>query len=75
MKNLDLTCPKASYGPDMKIRCAEDGDLCGYQHYKICKGWSVLTEGAGSCTRRIEKKPAPVKTTTTTKKKTEAKKK
>ena len=43
---LTLDCPYASYGPDMKIKCAKADGLCGNQRYRPCKGWNVLTEWA-----------------------------
>ena len=53
MNRLSLSCPKAGYGREMRIDCAAGG-LCGHQRYMPCKGWCVLTEGAGSCPRRKE---------------------
>jgi len=53
MIDLTLSCPRASYDREMRIKCSA-GDLCGHQRYKPCKGWCVLTEQAGSCPLRKE---------------------
>jgi len=53
---LTLECPYASYGPDMKIKCAKADGLCGNQRYRPCKGWNVLTEWAKNCPLRSETK-------------------
>ena len=63
---LKLECENAMYGANMRIICKVDGGLCGFQRFKPCKGWSVLTDGSATCTRRTgkknEKKTAPKRT-------------
>ena len=51
MRPDKLTCPRASYDDEMRIRC-DDGGLCGHQRYKPCKGWCVLTDQAARCPLR-----------------------
>lgn len=51
---LKLACPYASYGQDMKIKCSKAEGLCGHQRFRICKGWSELTEAAETCPLRKE---------------------
>lgn len=53
---LKLDCENALYGANMRIICRIDGGLCGFQRFKPCKGWSVLTEGSATCLRRTVKK-------------------
>lgn len=53
---LKLDCENAMYGANMRIICKVDGGLCGFQRFKPCKGWSVLTEGSATCLRRTVKK-------------------
>ena len=53
---LKLDCENALYGANMRIICKVDGGLCGFQRFKPCKGWSVLTEGSATCLRRTVKK-------------------
>ena len=53
---LKLDCENALYGANMHIICKVDGGLCGFQRFKPCKGWSVLTEGSATCLRRTVKK-------------------
>lgn len=53
---LKLECENALYGANMHIICKVDGGLCGFQRFKPCKGWSVLTEGSATCLRRTVKK-------------------
>ena len=53
---LKLECENAMYGANMRIICKVDGGLCGFQRFKPCKGWSVLTDGSATCTRRTVKK-------------------
>lgn len=53
---LKLDCENAMYGANMRIICKVDGGLCGFQRFKPCKGWSVLTEGSAACLRRTVKK-------------------
>lgn len=53
---LKLECENALYGANMHIICKVDGGLCGFQRFKPCKGWSVLTDGSTTCTRRTVKK-------------------
>lgn len=53
---LTLSCPKASYGPGMRIRCSASGQSCGHQRFKSCKGWWVLTAQAAECPLRKEDK-------------------
>lgn len=53
MRGLTLSCPSASYDSRMQIRCGRsDGAPCGFQHFKSCKGWWVLTEEAARCKLR-----------------------
>jgi len=49
---LKLDCENAMYAANMHIICKIDGGLCGFQRFKPCKGWSVLTEGSAGCLRR-----------------------
>lgn len=50
---LTLSCPHASYGPDLRIRCGKaDNAPCGHQYYKRCKGWWALLETAARCLLR-----------------------
>lgn len=53
---LKLDCENAMYGANMRIICKVDGGLCGFQRFKPCKGWSVLTDGSATCLRRTVKK-------------------
>lgn len=53
---LKLECENAMYGANMRIICKVDGGLCGFQRFKPCKGWSVLTDGSATCLRRTVKK-------------------
>jgi len=53
---LKLDCENAMYAANMHIICKVDGGLCGFQRFKPCKGWSVLTEGSATCLRRTVKK-------------------
>ena len=52
--NLKLDCPHAKYGRGMVIYCQADGEPCGHQYFKPCKGWSALSPGAERCTLRKE---------------------
>lgn len=54
---IELSCKYAEYDSRMRIRCRKaEGELCAHQYFKRCKGWCVLTEGAGSCPLRKESK-------------------
>lgn len=52
---IPLSCPRAEYGPGMMILCKKDGEPCGHQFFKSCKGWWALTPGAESCPVRKER--------------------
>lgn len=51
---LTVSCPRGQYGPGMAIYCDKDGQPCAHQYYKTCKGWFVLSDGAGKCPLRKE---------------------
>ena len=55
MRELKLSCPFASYGEGMRIRCsrADDGP-CGFQYFKRCKGWWAESPGAAGCRLRMQ---------------------
>ena len=52
---LTLDCPYAEYGEGMVIFCRKETGPCSFQRYKPCKGWCVLTPGAGTCVMRKER--------------------
>lgn len=48
-----LTCPAASYGPQMRIHCSRrENGFCVYQYFKACRGWWVLNDSAAQCRLR-----------------------
>ncbi len=49
---LKLSCPCASYRPDMRIACGKTLSYCGHAYFKRCKGWWVLSENAARCPLR-----------------------
>ena len=50
---LTLSCPHASYGEQMKIRCSRsNGAPCAFQYFRACKGWWALRPNADSCLLR-----------------------
>ena len=56
VKPAKLTCPYARYNAGMHINCEKTGDLCAHQRWCDGKGWCVLTDQAGECPARKEKK-------------------
>ena len=55
---LTLSCPNASYGKDLRIRCSNAGDgPCGHQYFKSCKGWWALVPRADRCLLRKKEEP------------------
>ena len=56
MKPAKLTCPYAKYDGRMYINCEKTGELCAHQRWCDGKGWSILTDQAGDCPARKEKK-------------------
>lgn len=50
---IQLSCPHARYGEQMKIRCSrQDGAPCAFQFFKACKGWWALRPAADQCLLR-----------------------
>lgn len=56
MKPAKLTCPHAHYNERMYINCEKTDDLCAHQRWCNGKGWCILTDQAGDCPARKEKK-------------------
>lgn len=53
MRYPALTCPHASYGEQMKIRCSRsNGAPCAFQYFRTCKGWWELRPNADKCLLR-----------------------
>lgn len=53
MRQPGLSCPHASYGEQMKIRCSRSGGApCAFQYFKACKGWWALRPNAEDCRLR-----------------------
>lgn len=52
---INIECPNGRYDSEMRIICSKDNEPCAFQYYRTCKGWWVLTDGAETCLRRVQK--------------------
>ena len=51
---VTISCPKGSYDPNMRIRCAVTGSVCAHQYWCPCEGRCKLTDRAAKCPGRNE---------------------